>query len=262
MFSLVNILPASGQIVTFDLLTIIFLVIILINLIDGLVKGFIKELISFFGLFIVLILSFLLCKPVGSLFNGWFGNAFSGPIYGFLTGPGKEQFAEVMTREAAEANLPNMLSSAGIPSFLKFIQDPIIKYVVGCIPAENPELAVGQYVANSIALLACSAIAFIALAIIFGIVLLVVKRLTRKINRVPVLGWLNRTLGAILGVAAGIIVVAGVGSILAMISNIDFMQNILVNILKVPLGDDTRWSFAKLFLENDFIKMATEYIFK
>ncbi len=261
MFSLVNILPASGQTVTFDLLTIIFLLVILINVISGLVKGFIKELISFFGFFIVLILSFLLCKPVGSLFNGWFGASFSNPIYSFLIGKAP-QFGEVMTQEVAQANLPDMLTSAGIPSFLGFIKDPIVKYVVGCIPAESPELAVGQYVANSLALLACSAIAFIALMIIFGIALIVIKRLTRKINRVPVLGWLNRLLGAILGIAAGIIVVAGIGSILAMISNIDFMQNILVNILKVPLGDDTRWSFAKLFIENDFIKIAVDYIFK
>ena len=261
MLELLNIFPTSGQTVTFDLLTIIFLVIILINLISGLVKGFIKELISFFGLFIVLAVSFLLCKPVGNLFNNWFGSAFANPIYGFLTGKSAD-FGTVMTKEVAQENLPNMLQAAGIPSFLKFIQDPIIKYVVDCIPAENVELAVGQYVANSIALLACSAIAFLALAIILLIILAVIKKATKNINKVPVLGWVNKLLGAVLGIAAGIIVVAGIGSILAMISNIDFMQNILVNILKVPLGDDTRWSFAKLFIENDFIKLLTSYIFK
>ena len=261
MVALLNLFPASGQTVTFDLLTIIFLIIILINLIDGLVKGFIKELISFFGLFIALALSFLLCKPVGGLFNGWFGSAFSNPIYSFLTGKSAD-FAEVMTKEVAESNLPNMLQAAGIPSFLKFIQDPIIKYVVDCIPAENVELAVGRYVANSVALLACSAIAFLALAIIFLVTLAIIKRATRKINKVPVLGWINRLLGAVLGIAAGLIVVAGIGSLLAMVSNINFMQDILMNVLKVPLGDNTKWSFAKLFIENDFIKLLTSYIFK
>lgn len=257
---LINIFPAAGQTVTFDLLTIIFLIVILINVISGLVKGFIKELISFFGFFIILAVSFLLSKPLGNLFNGWFGGAFSGPIYNSLVGK-SAQFAEVMTREAATENLPDMLSAAGIPSFLKFVQEPIIKYVVGCIPETDVELAVGSYVANSVALLACSAIAFVAIAIVMIIIFVIIKKVTKNLNAIPVVGWLNKLLGAILGIAAGIIVVAGLGSIISMLLNVNFINDFIVGTLKVPLGDDTRWSFAKLFIENDFIKMIVGYIF-
>ena len=258
MHFLVNFFPTSGQIITIDILTLIFLAIILLNLFMGLVRGFLKELISFFGFFLVLLGAFLLCKPIGGLFNNLFGNAFASPIYNFLVGK-SDQFAQVMTQEAANEALPSLLSGIKVPSFL---QAPIIKYVVGCIPAESPELAVGTYVANSMALLACSAIAFIAVAIVLIIVLVIITKLTKKINHVPVLGWLNKLLGALLGILAGIVVVAGIGSLISMMSGMEFMQKFLVETLKVPLEDPNRWSFAKVFIENDLINMVIGSILK
>ena len=258
--NLIDIFPRSGQIITFDILTIIFLVVIVINLIIGIAKGFFKELISFFGFFLVLIGAYLLCKPVGNLLYGVFGGAISNPIYDFLAGK-NAGFAEVMTRSAAESQLPDLLNSIKIPSFFHSI---FIKYIVGCIPEVDAEvsLAVGKYTANSIGLLACTAIAFLAVAIVLLVILYIIKRLTRKINGVPIIGWLNRLLGGVLGLLAGLIIVAGIGSLLSMLTGISFINTTLIDVLKVPLGDDTRWSFAKLFIENDIVNMVLGLILK
>ena len=246
-FDLAGFIPTSGQNIFFDKITIIFLILLVAFIVIGIVRGFLFSLLSLAGFLIAVACAFLLSKPIGdALTNSSIGTSMQGSIYDWILT--KSNYAAYpLSQELAKEMLPEMLNEIGIPNFLNsFIISLILPYI--------PEVAtepIGQYIAHGVANIALVVISFLVLLIVFSIVLLFLKRFAKGVNKIPVVGLVNRLLGAVFGLAMGVVflIVASYG--LNFVALIPGANEWLVSELR--LTDSSSWSFAKMLYEQNVI---------
>ena len=239
-FDLAGFIPTSGQSIFFDKITIIFLILLAAFIVIGIVRGFLFSLLSLAGFLIAVACAFLLSKPVGdALTNSSIGTSMQGSIYDWILT--KSNYAAYpLSQELAKEMLPEMLNEIGIPNFLNsFIISLILPYI--------PEVAtepIGQYIAHVVANIALVVISFLVLLIVFSIVLLFLKRFAKGVNKIPVVGLVNRLLGAVFGLAMGVVFLIVVSYGLNFVALIPGANEWLVSELR--LTDSSSWSFAKM----------------
>lgn len=246
-FDLAGFIPTSGQNIFFDKITIIFLILLVAFIVIGIVRGFLFSLLSLAGFLIAVACAFLLSKPVGdALTNSSIGTSMQGSIYDWILT--KSNYAAYpLSQELAEDLLPEMLNEIGIPNFLNsFIISLILPYI--------PEVAtepIGQYIAHGVANIALVVISFLVLLIVFSIALLFLKRFAKGVNKLPVVGLVNRLLGAVFGLAMGVVFLIVVSYGLNFVALIPGANEWLVSELR--LTDSSSWSFAKMLYEQNVI---------
>ena len=246
-FDLAGFIPTSGQSIFFDKITIIFLILLVAFIVIGIVRGFLFSLLSLAGFLIAVACAFLLSKPIGdALTNSSIGTSMQGSIYDWILT--KSNYAAYpLSQELAKEMLPEMLNEIGIPNFLNsFIISLILPYI--------PEVAtepIGQYIAHGVANIALVVISFLVLLIVFSIVLLFLKRFAKGVNKRPVVGLVNRLLGAMFGLAMGVVFLIVVSYGLNFVALIPGANEWLVSELR--LTDSSSWSFAKMLYEQNVI---------
>ena len=246
-FDLAGFIPTSGQSIFFDKITIIFLILLVAFIVIGIVRGFLFSLLSLAGFLIAVVCAFLLSKPVGdALTNSSIGTSMQGSIYDWILT--KSNYAAYpLSQELAKEMLPEMLNEIGIPNFLNsFIISLILPYI--------PEVAtepIGQYIAHGVTNIALVVISFLVLLIVFSIVLLFLKRFAKGVNKIPVVGLVNRLLGAVFGLAMGVVFLIVVSYGLNFVALIPGANEWLVSELR--LTDSSSWSFAKMLYEQNVI---------
>ena len=246
-FDLAGFIPTSGQSIFFDKITIIFLILLVAFIVIGIVRGFLFSLLSLAGFLIAVACAFLLSKPVGdALTNSSIGTSMQGSIYDWILT--KSNYAAYpLSQELAKEMLPEMLNEIGIPNFLNsFIISLILPYI--------PEVAtepIGQYIAHGGTNIALVVISFLVLLIVFSIVLLFLKRFAKGVNKIPVVGLVNRLLGAVFGLAMGVVFLIVVSYGLNFVALIPGANEWLVSELR--LTDSSSWSFAKMLYEQNVI---------
>ncbi len=246
-FDLAGFIPTSGQSIFFDKITIIFLILLVAFIVIGIVRGFLFSLLSLAGFLIAVACAFLLSKPIGdALTNSSIGTSMQGSIYDWILT--KSNYAAYpLSQELAEDLLPEMLKEIGIPNFLNsFIITLILPYI--------PEVAtepIGQYIAHGVANIALVVISFLVLLIVFSIALLFLKRFAKGVNKIPVVGLVNRLLGAVFGLAMGVVFLIVVSYGLNFVALIPGANEWLVSELR--LTDSSSWSFAKMLYEQNVI---------
>ena len=246
-FDLAGFIPTSGQSILFDKITIIFLILLVAFIVIGIVRGFLFSLLSLAGFLIAVACAFLLSKPIGdALTNSSIGTSMQGSIYDWILT--KSNYAAYpLSQELAEDLLPEMLNEIGIPNFLNsFIISLILPYI--------PEVAtepIGQYIAHGVANIALVVISFLVLLIVFSIALLFLKRFAKGVNKIPVVGLVNRLLGAVFGLAMGVVFLIVVSYGLNFVALIPGANEWLVSELR--LTDSSSWSFAKMLYEQNVI---------
>ena len=246
-FDLAGFIPTSGQSIFFDKITIIFLILLAAFIVIGIVRGFLFSLLSLAGFLIAVACAFLLSKPVGdALTNSSIGTSMQGSIYDWILT--KSNYAAYpLSQELAEDLLPEMLNEIGIPNFLNsFIITLILPYI--------PEVAtepIGQYIAHGVVNIALVVISFLVLLIVFSIALLFLKRFAKGVNKIPVVGLVNRLLGAVFGLAMGVVFLIVVSYGLNFVALIPGANEWLVSELR--LTDSSSWSFAKMLYEQNVI---------
>ena len=246
-FDLAGFIPTSGQNIFFDKITIIFLILLVAFIVIGIVRGFLFSLLSLAGFLIAVACAFLLSKPVGdALTNSSIGTSMQGSIYDWILT--KSNYAAYpLSQELAKEMLPEMLNEIGIPNFLNsFIISLILPYI--------PEVAtepIGQYIAHGVANIALVVISFLVLLIVFSIVLLFLKHFAKGVNKIPVVGLVNRLLGAVFGLAMGVVFLIVVSYGLNFVALIPGANEWLVSELR--LTDSSSWSFAKMLYEQNVI---------
>ena len=246
-FDLAGFIPTSGQSIFFDKITIIFLILLVAFIVIGIVRGFLFSLLSLAGFLIAVVCAFLLSKPVGdALTNSSIGTSMQGSIYDWILT--KSNYAAYpLSQELAKEMLPEMLNEIGIPNFLNsFIISLILPYI--------PEVAtepIGQYIAHGVANIALVVISFLVLLIVFSIALLFLKRFAKEVNKIPVVGLVNRLLGAVFGLAMGVVFLIVVSYGLNFVALIPGANEWLVSELR--LTDSSSWSFAKMLYEQNVI---------
>ena len=246
-FDLAGFIPTSGQSIFFDKITIIFLILLAAFIVIGIVRGFLFSLLSLAGFLIAVVCAFLLSKPVGdALTNSSIGTSMQGSIYDWILT--KSNYAAYpLSQELAKEMLPEMLNEIGIPNFLNsFIISLILPYI--------PEVAtepIGQYIAHGVANIALVVISFLVLLIVFSLALLFLKRFAKGVNKIPVVGLVNRLLGAVFGLAMGVVFLIVVSYGLNFVALIPGANEWLVSELR--LTDSSSWSFAKMLYEQNVI---------
>ena len=246
-FDLAGFIPTSGQNIFFDKITIIFLILLVAFIVIGIVRGFLFSLLSLAGFLIAVACAFLLSKPVGdALTNSSIGTSMQGSIYDWILT--KSNYAAYpLSQELAKEMLPEMLNEIGIPNFLNsFIISLILPYI--------PEVAtepIGQYIAHGVTNIALVVISFLVLLIVFSIVLLFLKHFAKGVNKIPVVGLVNRLLGAVFGLAMGVVFLIVVSYGLNFVALIPGANEWLVSELR--LTDSSSWSFAKMLYEQNVI---------
>ena len=246
-FDLAGFIPTSGQSIFFDKITIIFLILLVAFIVIGIVRGFLFSLLSLAGFLIAVVCAFLLSKPIGdALTNSSIGTSMQGSIYDWILT--KSNYAAYpLSQELAKEMLPEMLNEIGIPNFLNsFIISLILPYI--------PEVAtepIGQYIAHGVTNIALVVISFLVLLIVFSIVLLFLKRFAKGVNKIPVVGLVNRLLGAVFGLAMGVVFLIVVSYGLNFVALIPGANEWLVSELR--LTDSSSWSFAKMLYEQNVI---------
>ena len=246
-FDLAGFIPISGQSIFFDKITIIFLILLVAFIVIGIVRGFLFSLLSLAGFLIAVVCAFLLSKPVGdALTNSSIGTSMQGSIYDWILT--KSNYAAYpLSQELAKEMLPEMLNEIGIPNFLNsFIISLILPYI--------PEVAtepIGQYIAHGVANIALVVISFLVLLIVFSLALLFLKRFAKGVNKIPAVGLVNRLLGAVFGLAMGVVFLIVVSYGLNFVALIPGANEWLVSELR--LTDSSSWSFAKMLYEQNVI---------
>ena len=214
---------------THIIIDIVTVALLLIFAIVGTVRGFAKTFISSFGTILSLIFAVLLCSLVATFLEQSFGliSAISGKANEILAtqisdkvlnAPIESVTLEVMTKEngpswiisivmivKANSSIPNGTSISGVVC-------PAIGYYVSC------------------------ALAVLVLFIIFQTIFFIVGKIIEKSKEFVIIDAVDKTLGFLLGLVKGLIVVWVLIAIINIIP-LSFVQDVAANIQLAPVSN-------------------------
>lgn len=235
----------------FDLFSVIIIVLLIGAAVYGAIKGFLNSIIKFAQVFIVFGAATLLSKPLGDLlFNSGIGEA----IVNDLT-PGIEATNPVilgqLIEEGAEANfVTSALVEIEIPKFLASgLADEILKI----IDLQGGQ-TLGRLLAGSIAYYGLIAISFVVITLIFTVLVIIIKKLTLKVNDMPVIGKVNRILGAVTFFATAYLILDGILFLISFIIVKDGTISEFI-ITTLHLNESNIYSLSKFMLENSIVRL-------
>lgn len=166
----------------------------------GFIKGFTSLLVRFLAGILTLVLSFVLCRNAADFLNDVFGmtDKLGASIAGALPGVFGEELMSMPVSMVNEGNL----GSLSVP---KFIVNLLLKIASdGSVPADT---AVVDVLAPAFAYYIAVVIGFVLCYILFRILFFLIGRLFKGVNKIPLLGGVNRLLGFLLGAIQGFLVV-------------------------------------------------------
>ena len=179
---------------------IVALCLIALSAIIGLCRGFAKTFISAFGSIISIILAFLLCSTVAGFLENKFGliTTISDKLQGVLTGIFGETLMDTTLQEATEATF----AEAGVASWIANI-------VLSVKGSGNVDMNVtlNQIICPVFGYYITALIAIIILFILFKILFFLIGEFIKKLSEIKIIGTVDRTLGLILGIIRGVIII-------------------------------------------------------
>lgn len=246
----------------FDIFSIVFLAILIVFCIVGYIKGFLSLLLGLAKGLVAIILASLLCKPVGILVNKTgIGTGIVNKIETSLI-----EKDQTFSYELSEDNkdifieevLEQKLVDAKIP---KIIRNNVKNLIVEKIKIENT-VTVGAYIGQGISLYICIIISYIVLFILLIIILTIMQKLMKQINRIPLVGLINRLLGLGLGELFALTTIAIICYILTFLMMIPGgMSDWLSTTLKLTEVQSGEFSVAKFMYEHNILKWIFNIIF-
>ena len=254
ILNLINYFPQEGQIVRFDYISMIFVAIIIVALIIGVIKGLFSSLLSLASTLGSILISCVLCGYVGKLFYASsMGEAFSSLAYNWISNTEIGMFTEVITPENKEILLKEAYGILKIPEVMHSLLNGI---VAPLIPEGNVE-SIATILSKAFSEFACMIISFIIISVIFFIVFKLLSLIAKKLNKIPVLGPINRIFGGLLGFASGIMICFVVSYILSLFlsTGIEF-GNVLSTWMGI--GDEGKWTISKVFYEINLIPLIID----
>lgn len=196
---------------------IIIIVIMILAIILGKKKGLTVCLVNFLSLIIALIVALMLCKPVGNYIME------KTPVGNNLKETIKQNIpmGEGEIKLDAESNLPE-----GIKNYIN-------EQTKGVNEAKNSGIeAVSTELAKDIV----TAISFIGIFIIVKAALLIVKVVSKLINKLPILKQIDGLGGAICGAVQGVIIIYCILAVISIISPVIENTKIVENINNSHIG--------------------------
>ena len=226
------------------IVTIIVLALLVFLMINGLRRGFLRILLTTFSLVITLVLAAVLLKPVSTFIQDKtsIGTSIEEKV---------GDFVDSKLEGVVNTNEDEIIDSLPIPSFLKknlHENNTVTKY------KEQGVSSFREYAVKNITTIAVKAITYLALMIIIFLLLRLLLMLTKFINKVPVIGGINRILGAVLGLIEGLIIIWALCLLVMAFSGSDFGATCM----KV-INDSV---VLKFIYDNNLFTLITGSIFK
>lgn len=248
----------------FDILSIVFLVIIIISCVIGYFRGFLALLVGLLKGIVAVILASLLCKPIGSALNTTkMGTGISDKIESYLIEK-DDTFKYELTKENKEIfideQLNQKLEEAKVPQVLRGYVKEILLEKIDIKDGET--LSVGEYLGKGMSYFVCTIIAYICIFIIILILLSIIQRIFKNINKIPIVGLANRLLGLGLGVVIALLFIGITCYILTFLMSIPGdMSDWIMNTLKLTEEQKGEQSIAKFLYEHNVIKWVFNIMF-
>ena len=252
-----NILPEVGQVMEFDIMSIIFLVVILISIIVGAFRGFIGSIVSFISSFGSMFFASLFSEQLGNLiYSTEFSSIIYNPIFNWISTQNDGMFNKPLTLETKETLLQEVYSVLNIP---EIFHDILNQTITEMIPETGANLS--EVVSQSLTLFACSTIAFLGLWLVIFIVFKLLDAFANSFNDMPVLGPINRIFGGAIGLCIGVCICFVVCYVVSLLTtfNVGFANEIL---LSMKLEDETIWTFSKMLFNNNLITVVIEMLYQ
>ncbi len=207
-----------------------FIVVLLIYVVIGLFRGLAKQVFSLFGFLAAVVLAVLLCSAVAGWLKPMFGESLEGSFREWIVAKdsGIENEADKLFTVAknwtSEANVTAALTGLGLPSLLSGMFSGLVKTTF----AEFGSSAVlADVLPPVLADWVLVAISFVALLIIFLILIAIIKMFVFKFIEVAHIGWLDKLLGVAGGaLQAYVIVSVALTVLLTLLSNVPVLSGI------------------------------------
>lgn len=248
----------------FDVLSIAFLVIVIISCIVGYFRGFLALLVGLLKGLVAVALAAMLCKPMGNALNTTkMGTGIADKVENYLIEK-DETFKLELTKESKEIyineQLDQKLEEAKIPQVLrKYVKNILVDKMQ---IEEGETITVARYIGKGMSFFVCTIVAYIIIFAIILILLTIVQRLFKNINKIPIVGLANRLLGLGLGVIIALLVIGVICYVLTFLMTVPGdMSNWIMNTLKLTEEQKDEQSLAKFMYEHNVIKWALNIMF-
>lgn len=239
-----------------DIASVCILVFFLIFSITGFCKGFIGIVLNVCKGIASMIVSYFLAKPVGEMiFNMGLGNKLIDKIEVAISSAVTSTDV-IITAENYQTVVSNSLNELNIPEFLH----NIIQKLVFNDVKEAAGNTLGYYISSALASLACAIIAFLILMIIINVSFFILRKMFKGINRIPIIGLVNRLCGLVLNFLFGWLILSvgfwGLSFLSTVVPEVNEFTN---EFFSFTSGDMT---IARWFYENNLVTKLYQLFIK
>lgn len=256
LISLTDFFP-NGRTIQFDVVSIVFIVILLIYLLMGIKNGLFSTILGMIKGIVSIVIAIILAKPIGDLLSQTFiGENISNSILNWLNNQGDIfQLIPSQSPLPLETLVNYGLSELNIAEFLR----PILSSIILPMIDVNGSLTVGAYISLGITSYVLIVIGFIVVFILVRLLVALIRGLTKRINNIPVVGFVNRLAGGLLSLCFGILICSiisyGAGFVISIPGSFsESLSNMMY------LNDPNSWSLSKVFFEFNLIGKILELI--
>lgn len=235
-----------------DAFSVIYILIALLCLLSGFAKGFKKTLIGLLVLVLAFFASYLLAKPFAEwLISTDWGVQLTEGLTNYIAE--KESLALVpQPGDTFKEALPLFYESIGIPEFFYGLMNSLVNPYITAVTV--PAVALGSAMAYGALIAFSYFIVFVVAFVVFEIIGLIVRIITKKRKK----GLVSRLGGMLLGAAVAFVILVsftfGLSAFLA--SGTDFAQSCANHI---GLNDDNVSNLTKWFLSQEWIYSIFQY---
>ncbi len=235
------------------ILTVIVTAVILFFALRGWRKGFLRVLFSTFQVVIVIILSMALTTPLANYLEGTsLGEQVYSHTFNFI-----DTRISTFALASADGETPEnpdidgdiaaeIVDTLGMPTVIKnlLVSDDYVTQQLS---------AFEEYLAQNLTSLIMRALSFIILTVIILILVKVIKTLTKFINKIPIIGGINKLLGLLLGILQALIILWIISIAVMIFSGTEGGSYILT----VIQGN----AFLNLIYDNNLLLMLAAAVF-
>ena len=195
---------------------ILILALMVFFVFRGYKKGFLRLAITTFSFVIVIILATSLATPVSNLLeNTAVGTKVESSVSDLVESK-TEEYLDGAQGSISSEDESSFIESLPLPSY---IQNVLIS---GNTVEEYAQMQIEtfeEYITAEVTEVILSAIAYVIVMIVASILLRIILRLAKFVNKIPIIGGLNKILGALLGFCQALLIIWAIGLLIIAFSS-------------------------------------------
>lgn len=241
---------------SFDVISIIYIIILALFIVIGIKRGLFKSLINILKDVLSFVFSLLFAKPLANfLLSSNLGNKLTIKIEELLIEK-NPVFDSVIENGNLDLLIEDALYKLNLP---KIFASTIAKMIESFISTEAVEnLKVAEAIAPVISYYIYLAISLILLFILIRIACFILDKIFNKVAEVPLLKTINLVFGGLLGACSGIIVICFISYAFTFIIPLDNQLSIYL-VDQMKLNEDV-FTLSKYIYNNNFLLYIITFI--